>query len=195
MDGLSKQVFPPWRFEISLWKEKWNGSVEWNEKSSAGHRSRGILPPSPLCSSTTMNMYQIYGVRLWYRAVPPTHTHVHGPWFMPLVNQPLSRHQAPGMEKLFRVSSRIRADSSVTQFSTPWLILENQTFSIFDSIFAKRKKGNFLSYLVDRINIKHIMNYTLMNIFFSFSSKLRIRASPLSIRFRFIDRSIDRLEN
>lgn len=150
MDGLSKQVFPPWRFEISLWKEKWNGSVEWNEKSSAGHRSRGILPPSPLCSSTTMNMYQIYGVRLWYRAVPPTHTHVHGPWFMPLVNQPLSRHQAPGMEKLFRVSTSSQPHPR-RFFRDPILhtVAHPRESNIFDLRFnfreKKERKFSFLS--------------------------------------------------
>ena len=59
---------------------------------------------------------------------------------------------------------------------------------IFDSIFAKRKKGNFLSYLVDRINIKHMMNYTDEYILFVFE---QTTYTCLSFRFGFVS-SIDR---
>lgn len=163
---------------------------------------------------------------LWCTVVVPrgsAHSHSRAqPWFMPLVKQPLSRHQAPWKNYSAFPASYIRADSSMTQFSKARLIRESSkiTFFLFLNLRFNRnaheKKEKFVSLerffsgqrfawgkfffssdqleLIDtkRKKFDAVTRFDNSYGWFAYFAKCGYaRHVSLSIRFHFIDRSID----
>lgn len=183
---------------------------------------------------------------LWCTVVVPrgsAHSHSRArPWFMPLVKQPLSRHQAPWKNYFAfpprQLHLRARADSFMTQFSKPWSIRESSKITFFPFFFLilirsfdSWWKGRQVSlvnskdssrcfeeifYLVlsvGRINgyrtgeIPYSYSFSIIHIDYSLivrkyflesfifvlaqSVYMHAHTYSLSIRFHFIDRSID----
>lgn len=159
---------------------------------------------------------------LWCTVVVPrgsAHSHSRArPWFMPLVKQPLSRHQAPWKNYSAFPASYIRADSSMTQFSKARLIRESSKITFFLFLirskrarkerkvrfarkiflgFASWGKFFFASDQLELIDTKRkkfdaVTRFDNSYGWFAYFAKCGYaRHVSLSIRFRFIDRSID----